>query len=232
MDHTEAVRSNAAERYAIGDLPVVEVEEFERHFFECSQCSEELRALSILAANARAVFAESPAPVVAAPPVVATEPQLRIPKRVDKERVDRVRAWWREPWVLGPAFAAIAVAVFISVGPGLREPSAKIEQISAYPLFAAARGAETLVTPSAGAASFTLYMDKTWEGSADSYRAVIRDEAGEKERASFLLKDPGAGRFLEISIPAHSLPPGRYVLVVQGASNTDLARYPFTLRFE
>jgi hypothetical protein len=34
MDHPEAVRSNAAERYAIGDLPLMEVEEFERHFFD------------------------------------------------------------------------------------------------------------------------------------------------------------------------------------------------------
>lgn len=224
MDHTEAARSNAAERYVIGDLPVAEVEEFERHFFECSQCSEELRALSILAANARAVFAESPAPVASAPPVAAPEPQPRVK--------DKVRAWWREPWVFGPAFAALAVVAFLSFAPGMREPSAKIEQISTYPLFAAARGAETLVTPSAGATSYTLYLDKTWEGSGDSYRAVIREEAGDKERASFVLKDPGAGRFLEISIPAHSLAAGRYVLAVQSASNTDLARYPFTLRFE
>jgi hypothetical protein len=224
MDHTEAARSNALERYVIGDLPVAEVEEFERHFFECSQCSEELRALTILAANARAIFAESPAPVVSAPPVAAPAPQPRVK--------DKVKAWWREPWVFGPAFAALAVVAFLSFAPGMREPSARIEQISAYPLFAAARGSETLVTPSAGATAFTLYMDKTWEGSADSYRAVIREEAGGKERASFVLKDPGAGRFLEISIPAHSLPAGRYVLAVQGASNTDLARYPFTLRFE
>jgi hypothetical protein len=224
MDHTEAVRSSAAERYTIGDLPVAEVEEFERHFFECSQCSEELRALSVLAANARAVFAEVPAPVLA--PKVAPQPQPRV--------IEKVRAWWREPWVLGPAFAALAVIVFMSFGPGMHQTSAKIEQVDAFPLFASSRGSETLVTPSANADSFTLYMDKTWEGSADSYHAVIRDEEGGKERAVFSLKDRGAGRFLEISIPAHSLAPGRYVLAVEGTSgqNTDLARYPFTLRFE
>jgi hypothetical protein len=224
MDHTEAVRSSAAERYTLGDLPLPEVEEFERHFFECSQCSEELRALSILAANARAVFAEGPAPVVA-PPVVTPEPQPGI--------ADKVKAWWREPWILGPAFAALAVIVFVSIGPGLRQPSSKIEQVYSFPLFATSRGKETLVTPSAGATSFTIYMDKTWDGSADSYRAVIRDEGG-KERAVLSLKDPGEGRSLEVSVPAHSLSPGRYVLVVEGASgqNTDLARYPFTLRFE
>jgi hypothetical protein len=224
MDHIEAVRSNAAERYAIGDLPVVEVEEFERHFFECSQCSEELRALSALAANARAVFAEAPAPV-AAPPAVRPEPQPGV--------VDKVRAWWREPWVLGPAFAALAVIVFLSADPGLRQPSAKIEQVSSFPIFASARGKETVVNPSARADFFSLYMDKTWEGPADTYRGVIRDETG-KVRAMLPLRDPGEGHFVDISIPAHSLPPGRYVLVIEPAAGeeTDLAQYPFTLRFE
>src|SRR5450755_1263150 len=106
MDHKEAERSNAAERYVIGDLPVVQVEEFERHFFECPQCSEELRALSILASNARAVFVEPP--VSAAPPAVVPQPRV----------VEKARAWWREPWVLGPALSALAVVVFLSVGPG------------------------------------------------------------------------------------------------------------------
>jgi len=31
----------------LGDLSVSEVEEFERHFFDCPQCSEELRVLTI-----------------------------------------------------------------------------------------------------------------------------------------------------------------------------------------
>jgi hypothetical protein len=223
MDHTEAVRSNAAERYTIGDLPVVEVEEFERHFFECSQCSEELRVLSILAANARAVFAEPPAPVV------VPEPRLPV---ADKVR-DKVTAWWRAPWVLGPAFAALAVIVFISFGPGLRQTSATIEQVDGFPLFSTARGKEIPVTPSAKADSFTLYMDKTWEGSADSYRAVILDEASGKQSAVFPLKDPGAG-LLEISVPGGALASGRYVLVVEGASGQgpELARYPFTLHFK
>src|SRR5579872_4049465 len=110
MDHTEAVRSNAAERYAIGDLPLVEVEEFERHFFECSQCSEELRTLSVLVTNARAVFSE---PVMVSPPVFqpAAEPVVAVVQPVEAQPrvIEKVRAWWRQPWVLGPAFAALAV---------------------------------------------------------------------------------------------------------------------------
>jgi hypothetical protein len=219
MDHAEAIRHNAAERYAIGDLPLAEVEEFERHFFECPQCSEELRALSILASDARAVFLEPPPAPVTAPVADPVRPPA----------VEKVTAWWRQPWILGPAFAAVAVAITLSVSPGLHQSSGKIEQVSAFPLFASSRGSETPVTPAADSASYTLYMDKTWEGSSDSYHAVIRDEAGNAERASFTLKDAGPGRFLEISIPTRALAAGRYVLVVRD-KDQDLARYPFTLR--
>src|SRR5580698_2588556 len=58
MDHLGAENMKAVERYVLGDLSVSEVEEFERHFFDCPQCSEELRALTIFQENARAVFVE------------------------------------------------------------------------------------------------------------------------------------------------------------------------------
>ncbi len=227
MDHTEAVRGNAAERYAIGDLPLVEVEEFERHFFECPQCSEELRTLSVLVTNARAVFSE---PVMVAPPVIqpAAVPVASQPRVVEKVPAPKVR-WWREPWVFGPAFAALAVIAFVSADPSLHGPGNKIEQISAFPVYAASRGEETLVTPSGNSAAFMLYMDKTWEGSSESYRAEIRDEVSNADRADLTLKDPGPGRFVEVEIPTQALIPGRYVLAVKDGDK-EVARYPFTLR--
>jgi hypothetical protein len=227
MDHPEAVRSNAAERYAIGDLPLMEVEEFERHFFECPQCSEELRALSVLVTNARAIFSE---PVMAASPVFqpAAEPPVVVVEKSEPRITDRVRAWWREPWILGPSFAALAVIAFISANPALH-PAGKIEQISAFPVYSAARGAETLVTPSGNSPAFTLYMDKNWEGSSQSFRAEIRDEASNADRADLTLQDPGPGRFVEVEIPTQALTPGRYILSVTDGDK-EVARYPFTLR--
>jgi hypothetical protein len=227
MDHAEAVRGNAAERYAIGDLPLVEVEEFERHFFECPQCSEELRTLSVLVTNARAVFSE---PVMVSPPVIqaAAQPVASQPGVVEKARAPKVR-WWREPWVLGPAFAALAVIAFVSADPALRGRGSKIQQIAAFPVFSAARGAETLVTPSGNSPAFMLYMDKNWEGSSESFRAQIRDEANNADQADLTITDPGPGRFVEVEIPTQALTPGRYVLSVKDGDK-EVARYPFTLR--
>jgi anti-sigma factor RsiW len=86
MDHSEAMQMSAAERYVLGDLTVSEVEEFERHFFDCPECSEELRMMSVLQDNARAVFLEqNPTPVQ---PVEIPKPVVREEKpREEKETV-------------------------------------------------------------------------------------------------------------------------------------------------
>src|SRR5450432_3933445 len=56
MDHDIAVQSEAAERYFLGDLTGEDRDKFEEHFFMCPECAEDVRALQIFAANAKAVF--------------------------------------------------------------------------------------------------------------------------------------------------------------------------------
>src|SRR5580698_1281135 len=100
MEHSEAQNTGAAERYVLGDLSVSEVEEFERHFFDCPQCSEELRTLSILQENARVVFMEqesAPLPQVTAPVVIESK---------------RAKAGWWQFSIWAPAMAMVAIAVF------------------------------------------------------------------------------------------------------------------------
>jgi hypothetical protein len=47
MDHSDATGIKAVERYMLGDLSVSEVEEFERHFFDCPQCSADFHVSSL-----------------------------------------------------------------------------------------------------------------------------------------------------------------------------------------
>src|ERR1700676_2751625 len=113
MDHSDAIKMRAVELYVLGDLSVSEVEEFERHFFDCPQCSEELRGLTLFQDRARAVFLEH-----------GTKP--------------REVAWWRgiwqRPWAMAPAFAALllAVAVWYQAG-ALRS----VQQVPAFAIKAA-----------------------------------------------------------------------------------------------
>lgn len=53
MDHLEAVRLRAAERYVLKQLTAAEADAFEEHFFSCPECAEEVRWIAMFEDNAR-----------------------------------------------------------------------------------------------------------------------------------------------------------------------------------
>src|SRR2546422_4230588 len=61
MDHETAVGTGATERYFLGLLTGEDRDGFEEHYFMCPECAEDLRALTVFAANARAVFRQEAA---------------------------------------------------------------------------------------------------------------------------------------------------------------------------
>ena len=63
--HAEASRSGAAERYVLGEMLAAEAEAFEEHFFDCSECAEEVRTGAAFLEGGRALVRETTlAPVV------------------------------------------------------------------------------------------------------------------------------------------------------------------------
>src|ERR1700735_3555112 len=60
MDHIEAVNNQAVERYLLGQMPDAEIDAFEKHFFECGSCAEEVESGVLFEENARAAFAPVP----------------------------------------------------------------------------------------------------------------------------------------------------------------------------
>jgi hypothetical protein len=233
MDHAEAINMRAAERYVLSDLSVSEVEGFERHFFDCPQCSEELRILSVLQENARAVFIEqnsTPSFVPAVTPAISTVRPATEQKAA--------RAGWRFSWqfAFAPAIVVLVASVFLGFEIGERKVAAP-QSVNAYPLYAASRGSETVVAVPAGSQFFTLYMDRTWDGEFASYRAVIRDDGQSgSERASLPIASAAQGHMIQVLLSSRSLPAGRYVLTILGkdgaGKETKTADYAFTLRFE
>jgi hypothetical protein len=218
MDHLDAEQMKAVERYMLGDLAVSEVEEFERHFFDCPQCSEELRALTIFQENARAIFAQQdPTPI----PASATVPES-------------AAGWWRgfSPLWFSSAMALAALVLGIFAGYAAFASRENAQAVAAYPLYAQARGEETVVAPAAGSRFYTLYLDRTWDGDYPSYEAVLRDASG-AEKFTIPVKPGAAGDAIHVLIPTHQLAAGKYVLVMRaGEGKTELARFPFTLRFQ
>jgi len=230
MDHLDAEKMKAVERYMLGDLAVSEVEDFERHFFDCPQCSEELRALTVFQENARAVFAEqvlAPVPT----PVTVPESAARVPQGAS--------GWWRwfsPQWLSSATAATACAALLVGVFSGYLAFRSRdeVQAVSTFPLYAQARGEETVVAPAAGSRFYTLYLDRTWDGDYPSYEAVLRDASG-REKFTIPVKPGAAGDAIHVLIPTRQLGAGKYVLVIEaaaGAGKAELARFPFTLRFQ
>jgi hypothetical protein len=223
MDHLDADKMKAVERYMLGDLSVSEVEEFERHFFDCPQCSEELRALTLFQENARAVFVE--------------QDLAPIPVRVHAP--ESAASWWRgfspQFWNRGWAVALGALVVGIFAGYltfMMREGG--VQEVTPFPLHAEARGEETIVSPSATSKFYMVYFDNNWDGDYTSYRGSVRDESG-AEKLSLRVTPKASGKPIDVLIRTNKLPAGKYVLVMMGRNadkETELARFPYTLQIK
>jgi len=63
MDHSEAVRLQAAEKYVLGELQGAVRDEYEEHYFGCVECAADVKATAAFAAMSRTVFAQEAAAV-------------------------------------------------------------------------------------------------------------------------------------------------------------------------
>jgi hypothetical protein len=96
MDHTEAVRLMAAERYLLDDLTAELQEGFEEHYFECQEC-----ALDVRAGNAFIGYAKLE---------LAAKPEAKPAAAVLETKSRGWMNWWRP--LLVPGIAALALVLF------------------------------------------------------------------------------------------------------------------------
>ena len=234
MDHTQAVSTDAVERYLLGQLSDSESEEFETHFFDCAECAQELRAGALFEENARVVFNEEG---LAAPRVVSPA----------GSRPARRSLWaltWGRPWAAASALAALAlisVSAYQSlvVIPGLRgqlRQTLSPQPVASFVLPPASRGDTPAREISGGGLFYAVYMDPTWDGSFAAYVCSVQDESG-STRFSVRLPAPPPGKPIQILIARSVLPSGRYTVVIRNAAETgkpenELARYTLVLKLD
>lgn len=231
MDHAEAVRSQAADKYLLGELSDNEAEEFERHYFSCPECTSDVETGTVFVENARAVFREwtqtAPAP---APP--------QEPRRGLREVL---ADFWRRPAIAVPAMAALALALLsayqgLVLIPGLKRAALSGPlQIATFQLVEAVRGDEKEISVQRGAAAFAVSFDPAWETPFPQYRCELRDGSGSLMSEVPALP-PAPGQPITILLPAERLLPGNYSLAVHGIRSgggepSRLATYSFRLRF-
>ena len=93
MDHQEALRQMAIERYLLNELPSAIREEFEEHYFGCQECAADLRATS--------KFLDA----------VKSQPRAASVIRRAASSNKSWRAWFLRPAFLSPAFAFLLLII-------------------------------------------------------------------------------------------------------------------------
>jgi hypothetical protein len=224
MNHTEAVETQAVEKYALHEMTENEALAFEEHFFLCKECADDVAAECVLVDTARDVFA-------------AAKPEKSKAERQPSfgEQFWAFLSIFSRPSVLACATAMLAVLTIyqgVFVIPSLRN-SVQPQQLFAYHLKESVRGNQSIAVP-AGASNVTLAIEPRWEQRPAKYRCVLETENGTR-LALLDVSPPAPGEPIMILFPASSLRSGSVVLQIyaQPASGSDpapLGRYVFDVQ--
>ena len=222
MDHKEAIRIQAVERYLLGEFSTVERQAFEEHFFSCGECSEELRMGAILVDNSRAVLRdEFFDPIPAGPAASAQRPGWSL--------------WWSQvPLAASIALLAVVGYQNLRVLPEYRRELAENVGAVAPPHFdlrPAVRGAVPVVTVPGGSRFFEIAAEEV-DPASGGYDCLIQDARGAVV-AKLRARSVQSGDTLDILLDTRQTPPGQYVLVVRKSSDgAELGRYPFSVEMD
>lgn len=222
MNHTEAKRSMAVERYLLDEFDPEEREAFEEHFFSCDECAQDVRAGEALMKHGREIVAQEK----------STEVRAAVPVKVPR------REWFN--W-LRPAFAVPIFALMLGVVtfqnlvqlPALEHSLVALNSPAILPNAdlhsGSARGGEHVVAAKAGEL-FQLTLDIP-DNSNAAHTAELYDAGGRKLWALPIPANaPMSG--LTLKMPG-DLPAGNYTLAVMrqdAGGATEVSRYAFTLR--
>lgn len=230
MDHHEAERIQAADRYWLGELAADEREQFEEHFFDCRECAEDVRAGAIFRANAKAVFRDE-------------EKSQRVVTMQKSEEPAGWLAWLRlrpvmaTSWGLASVLALTLGYQSLVVIPRLNSQLAEATAPQSYKPFAlraATRGDVPVLELSGAGGLIGLYAYPGTQDEYRSYRAEFGREAGLSQFSVLAPPPEKPGDPLGFSIFASRLPPGTYTMNLFGTdehgSTTKIGTYRFTVR--
>jgi len=221
MDHTEAVKLQAVEKYILGELAPPLRDEFEAHYFDCMECSLNLRSGVAFAVASRQYFAENVGREVVVP---APKPD-----------------WfaWLKPLVAIPVFAALLLLIgyqnFVTI-PRLKQSSSGVAAVNPWFSLRAsnvkgAAGDKFEIRPGQGLA---LFIDITARPSAEDSRFLLqlKDSSGEIIGSSSVTS--AAARKPVLFSIAPGVREGDYQIVVleQTAGETrEASHLPFAIAF-
>ena len=218
MDHEQAVRMHAAERYLLEELSPEERDDFEHHYFTCTHCAAEVRSAFAFADNATAVFSQ----------------QQGAKKSVaDSPGAAGWRTWLRPAWALAAALLLCVTGYQSMVTiPALQRELAETtgaQTLTTVVARSAARGDDPVVAIGENERFVHLVLDINTVASVSLYACEVRDDSGAL-RFSVNARAPKNGESLNLLLPASGLQSGRYAVTVRPSelqSTTELSQFTF-----
>src|SRR5271163_211004 len=233
MDHNEAVRLQAAEKYLLGELPKEQHAAYEEHYFECSACAEEIKATAAFIESGRRMA------------------RVEVPQAIEEKRfvpaAPATGGWfgWLQPAFAVPVFAALLFFIGYQNSvtiPGLQQSLARIpvaEVVKSFSvLSSASRGEGSSPQPIRVGPYEAWQLDVDPPGnSASGYVFQIQNESG-RVLATFSVSAEAAKNTVPVKIRGGSLQPGKYTLVIfkgqtpaQADNRSAAAQKPFVVEF-
>jgi hypothetical protein len=223
MDHTEAVRLQAAEKYLLGQLDAALRDAYEEHYFDCRECALDIRTAAAFAATSRQVFREDAVDAERA-------------ERAGRRAVARPSFIERFRWTFAavPAFAALVLAVIVTYQdtvliPHLKEtssPTISMPDATSRTLPLGAALAKRSEDKPANDVAFSVRpnepffvkFDFTPNTSLPAYLCQLRDASGKRVFLQVPVSGEMAGREYQLAVPGGLLPAaGNYRVVILGA---------------
>jgi hypothetical protein len=222
MNHDEAIREQAVERYLLGELAEDARARFEEHFFDCAICAADLKTGTVFVDAMRAdrQFAASP------------KPDLRIvPKRTSP---------WLRPWLVPALAASLLVVAYqnILVLPSMRRAAAVAQTPAVMNNVILAnidaRGSDIpkLAAPALG--SFLISVDIPSKNDYASYICLLYNSSGERLWQMSITAQQ-AENTVSLRMPTEKAASGANELRVlgmpaAGGSPVEVGRYRFDLQ--
>jgi len=224
MDHEEAVRQKATERYLLDELDPEVRDQFEEHLFDCQDCALDLRAGAMFVEQTKVILAESPAVSVARVPVTAAAKPGRL-------------AWLRPAFAV-PVFALLLVVVGyqnLVTYPSLVATASQPQVGPWASVNVSTRGTTAISMKVPKGEGFGVLVNLPPEDGFASYTAELYNPAGKKEW-SRQIATASHEDTRQIYIPGHNLESGTYTLVVNGITpggeSKELSRHPIDVQIQ
>jgi len=224
MDHNEAVRQKATERYLLNELDPEIRDQFEEHLFDCQNCALDVRTAAMFIEQSKALLSKQPADA---------------PARVDASVHEKAGMFaWLRPAFAVPILAALLVVIGyqnLVTYPQLKEAVNSPQIVPWASIHVSTRGAGSAEISSRAGEGFHLLVDIPPDNAYTSYTFHLSSPS-KKLEWSRTVAATASDDTRSVYVPGTSQEAGTYTLAVNGITamgeSTDLGHYSIEVQIQ